>query len=567
MKKPSIIFLLAIIFLALFFRFYALGQNDLLGDDGHYAFRALGWLDYLASNTQTAPIQWFGHIPWWANLSFHDHPPVMFLLQHVSFKFLGPTALAARLPVALFSLMAVIVFFYLMKKSKGEWPAIFAAGLLAISTHAVWVSRLSLNDGLVLSFEIVALFFLYQFIGQAQGRNLYGWAIFVGLALLSKYTAAFLLPAGLIYLIVWRREVFKKKEIWLVGIMLLIVLSPIIIYNFQIYITRGHFDACLSHMVGMRPNDFSLIKDRVVNFNLVNNFVAEIKSLYGACSFLFFLLKLTGLIYLLVKLGRKKADDFEKLVVITILSIMAMFLFMGPASRYFSIIDPWLIAAVVIFVFDFWSWIIHQKSFWLSGFSIVLFSLIVLSELLYSINTNLLVKPLGRPVRDYLADRSYNYGFNQLDLFIREKIYQPLPTLVRTTEFNRIPLSRLEVENHDFVVYDNTISWFGEIGYLSKYQIYYRLPVVSYSGFVQTFPNAKDALKFLEQVGAKRLWYIFAANPETQDVNLKQDHLRVGSMASLAENFEKAGIKPFIINDAAGQIAFKVYYLDVKNGQ
>ena len=65
-KKPeaktnkAVIILISIILLAAFLRLARLDRADMLGDDAHYAFRAIGYLDYLSINTQTSPLVWFG---------------------------------------------------------------------------------------------------------------------------------------------------------------------------------------------------------------------------------------------------------------------------------------------------------------------------------------------------------------------------------------------------------------------------------------------------------------------------------------------------------------------------
>ena len=82
--NKKFIFLVLILALAAILRFWNLAQPDLLTDDALYSVRALGWFDYLGGG-QTTPVQWFGYIPWWANLSFHDAPPTIFLIQKIFF--------------------------------------------------------------------------------------------------------------------------------------------------------------------------------------------------------------------------------------------------------------------------------------------------------------------------------------------------------------------------------------------------------------------------------------------------------------------------------------------------
>jgi len=86
-NRNTIYILAAIIFLAAVLRLWGIGAGDPVGDEVLYAFRAVGLLDYDVAEFQTTPLQWFdGNIPWWTKLSFHDHPPLVFLIQHFFIK-------------------------------------------------------------------------------------------------------------------------------------------------------------------------------------------------------------------------------------------------------------------------------------------------------------------------------------------------------------------------------------------------------------------------------------------------------------------------------------------------
>src|SRR3989344_7590744 len=112
--------LVAILLLAAFLIFFRLDRVDLRTDDTIYSLRAWGYLDFLDSQLQTTPVMWFETIPWWAKLSFHDAPPLGFILQHWFFKFFGSATLVARLPFALAGLGSVYLLYLIGKKLYGE---------------------------------------------------------------------------------------------------------------------------------------------------------------------------------------------------------------------------------------------------------------------------------------------------------------------------------------------------------------------------------------------------------------------------------------------------------------
>lgn len=563
MSSKTKILLVLIVFLAIFFRFWSLGQNDFLGDDGHYAFRALGWFDFLGSQRQTTPIQWFGEIPWWGNLSFHDHPPMNFLMQNITFRIFGVSAFAARIPAACLSLLAILFTYLIIKKYRDEKTAILAAFLLSISSWSIWISQQSVNDGLVVGFEMMALWFFINYVSENKAKNLIMWGMTVGLCLLSKYTAAFLLPAGILYLIIYRRDVFKKKEFWASIVGLLIVVLPIVIYNLMVFKTRGHFDAVLSHMVGMKPTDFDIIKNRVVNFNLFSNLLAEFKAIFSSAFFAFAVLKISGLIYLIFRLVKRKSDIIENVLIINIGVMLVMFLFMGPTERYLSIIDPLLLICTALLIFDVYNYfkknnlLVYQIAFG------VLIGLIFILEIFYAINTNILVKPIGQVKIFYSQTRLYNYGFNQLDEFIKKEIYPVLPVVKKNQKLIDYSLSKSDFSNQEVVAYDDTITWFATIGYFNKYIAYYNLPIMDMYSIKSAWPQSENILKDLNATGAKGLWFIYAVGNGTKDTN--SDKNIEYEMKQIASSFEENGLKPIEIKNAAGQVAFKIYHLNFKD--
>ncbi len=66
-----------------------MSHDSLYGDEPAYLVRSMGWHDSLGSNLQSTPAQWFDSVPWWSNLSFHDHPPLVFAVNKVSFSLFG----------------------------------------------------------------------------------------------------------------------------------------------------------------------------------------------------------------------------------------------------------------------------------------------------------------------------------------------------------------------------------------------------------------------------------------------------------------------------------------------
>jgi 4-amino-4-deoxy-L-arabinose transferase-like glycosyltransferase len=101
---------------AFFLRLFNLGGQDMASDDVLYSFRSIGLVDYVASiNLQSTPTTWFSERQWWQGLSFHDHPPMVFIIQWIFFKIGGINVWAARLPFAPAGTLSVFFLFFWAK--------------------------------------------------------------------------------------------------------------------------------------------------------------------------------------------------------------------------------------------------------------------------------------------------------------------------------------------------------------------------------------------------------------------------------------------------------------------
>src|SRR3989338_10943904 len=112
--------LLAILGIACFFIFFRLGQPDSLTDEAEIAFRSVGYLDFLATPDQTTPWEWFASPPGWVSWSFHDHPPLVFFLEHLLMNVFGDSLVVVRLPFAIFGFLSLLLL-YAVARQLADW--------------------------------------------------------------------------------------------------------------------------------------------------------------------------------------------------------------------------------------------------------------------------------------------------------------------------------------------------------------------------------------------------------------------------------------------------------------
>ena len=114
-KKQILLFILII---SAILRLYGLSRGDTVNDEVFMSFRGMGMIDFNEAAAQTTPLEWNDpNIPWWTNLSFHDHPILVPLTQNFFMKILGENNFAFRLPSALLGI-ASIYLLYLIAKTQ-----------------------------------------------------------------------------------------------------------------------------------------------------------------------------------------------------------------------------------------------------------------------------------------------------------------------------------------------------------------------------------------------------------------------------------------------------------------
>lgn len=553
-------FFLGLVLTGLIFYFWNFTSPDMLSDSAIYSFRALGWLDYVGGTLQTTPLQWFSHIPWWANLSFHDAPPLVFAIQHFFFSAFGPSVFAARLPFALAGFSLIFVLYFIIRQFKSEGNALFAAFLLAVSSYGIWASRAGYLEGIEALFIGLSFLFFIRYLKSGMRKDMLWWGAFAGMSLLSKYTALFILPAAGLYILLWKRELLKRRLLWIALALMFALLSPVIVYNLEVYHARGHFDAAISSMVGMHPEDFSIISGRGIGTNLLQNARDVFISLSDTLSLGLFVSTLLSLAYALARILRKKADPLERFLFLNIFFAFLLFCVSGAPIRFLSIMVPFLTASVALFFSGIFVFLKERRAWLGFAFSGVV-AFIVMWEMLYAANMHLTVAPFSSSPLLSSPSRLENVGFNQLEEYMSGKVYPHLPDMQR-------PETPAEVESisaggpgkDNIVFFDEAVHWFAYTWYLQKY-VYYRLPVVSLDNYLHSLKPGTDPLSDLKQFDVKGIYYFLSVSDKVLDPVKKKnpDMLKLGP--AFAKYLEENHYKGEDILDGRGDVAFKAYYI------
>lgn len=547
-RNQKIIFAI-IILSACFLIFFRLGRQDLLGDDAHYSLRALGYFDYMASQKQTTPLQWFGYRPWWSYLSFHDHPPMYFFIQHIFFKIFGATVIVSRFTSAFAALGSVIVMFFLGKRFGGARIGLIAMAALTLNNYFIWNGRIGHIESLLIFWFLLSFLFLLKALQDSP--QYFKWAgLFFGLALLTKFSLLFMLPAILIYLTWQERRVFKLKEFWLGLVLFLLVASPLLIYDLKMFQTRGHFDVQLADLFGQSNRDWYNLQSRAGGFHLEVR--STLRYLYFGMSGPYFALVCLAVLFAVWQ-GNK--NSLWWFVVLELLITLIFLMYVGGAARWLSLLTPFaalLVAGLVDFLWRF------RKAVLVSGAVLAAYFLVFIFNSNHAIaasRNQLLTSQL----------RLENYGYNQLDTWV-----------VKLTKDKKIPYRTRNAQNflwflgikpealpflkdknmagdyNSLLIYDDAMNWFPTVWTFGRQRVYRGVPSVTSREFLDLI-QAKEGLEILNFLEFEQFYFVRVA----QDIRSDEPE---NTPAKILENmYRTKNVQPEVIRDLQGHDAFYIY--------
>jgi len=173
------------------------------------------------------------------------HPPLAKLIQAVSVKILGDHSFAWRFPSAVFGTLSILALYFLtLVLFKKKTIALTAAFIFSLDGLQLTMSRIAMNDIFVTTWIIFSLAFFFKYLNsksKESNKNLFLTGLFTGLALATKWSALFLYPIFLIFLL---PKIIKSKK--LIKKLLLttyyLLLIPLIIYllSYSQFFLQGH---------------------------------------------------------------------------------------------------------------------------------------------------------------------------------------------------------------------------------------------------------------------------------------------------------------------------------------
>ena len=218
MVKFVLVFSIFILLLRIFYILY--GHTDLSPEEAQY------WL-------------WSKHL----DISYYSKPPLIAYMNAVSTAIFGDTELGVRInAVILGFFISILTYFFAKEIFKNNYfsdnrdlekfaffSVVFVHGTVGFNLASI----LFLTDTPLLFFYTLTLFFLWKAINQ---EKLYLWiftGISAGLGFLAKYSIVLIVPPALIFLLIFKRDIFKKVGFYLSLLIATLFTIPVLFWNYK----------------------------------------------------------------------------------------------------------------------------------------------------------------------------------------------------------------------------------------------------------------------------------------------------------------------------------------------
>ncbi len=103
------------------------------------------------------------------------HGPFLFHITALSYWLFGDSDLTARIPVALFGVILVVMPYFL-RKPLGKVGALFTSFLFLISPYVTYYSRYIRHDVYVIFFAMITFFAIWYYLGETKEKYLWWFA-------------------------------------------------------------------------------------------------------------------------------------------------------------------------------------------------------------------------------------------------------------------------------------------------------------------------------------------------------------------------------------------------------
>jgi len=165
------------------------------------------------------------------DFSYFDHPPMVAYLIKLTTLF-GDDPLFVRLGAALMVSGTAYLLYALAKKMFDEQVALYTFYIFLSSLLTIVGATLITPDIPMMFFTTLMLYAAYIYIFEDKKSYLLLTGFAAGAAILSKYTGILIIFTLILYVLLYKREVFKEKYLLYAVLIATAVFAPVLYWNY-----------------------------------------------------------------------------------------------------------------------------------------------------------------------------------------------------------------------------------------------------------------------------------------------------------------------------------------------
>ncbi|MDF1879760.1 glycosyltransferase family 39 protein [Sulfurimonas sp. MAG313] len=165
------------------------------------------------------------------DFSYFDHPPMVAYFIKLTTLF-SDEALFLRLPAALLVSATAYILYLLAKKIFDEQSAVYTFYVFISSIFILAGSTIIAPDTPMMFFWALVLYSAYCYIEEDSKAHAILLGVSGGALLLSKYPGVLVLFTTLVYILMYKKELFKDKFLYIAMGLVLLVFAPVLYWNY-----------------------------------------------------------------------------------------------------------------------------------------------------------------------------------------------------------------------------------------------------------------------------------------------------------------------------------------------
>jgi len=166
------------------------------------------------------------------DFSYFDHPPMVAYMIKLTTLFSDDPFFVRLSAVLMVSATAYIVY-ALAKKMFDEKTAVYSFYIFISSLLVMVASTIIAPDIPLMFFTALFLYSAYRHVSEDKKNYLLLTGFFAGAVILSKYTGILIIFTLIVYVLIYKREVFKEKYLLYAIFIAITVFSPVLYWNYM----------------------------------------------------------------------------------------------------------------------------------------------------------------------------------------------------------------------------------------------------------------------------------------------------------------------------------------------